>query len=153
MKKILVMSDSHGEQRNILRALQKFSNIYCVIHLGDYAKDIRCIDKTVKVYSVRGNCDIYSNQKQERVITIDGKKILAVHGHKQRVKSSLLSLGLYAREKEVDIALYGHTHISAETMAQGVLLYNPGSLSQTLTPTVGVVTIEKGKISIKTYKI
>lgn len=153
MKKILVMSDSHGEQKNVLRALNIFSDVDCVIHLGDYVKDTEAIKKKKRVYSIRGNGDFYSKRPSERIITIGGKKILMLHGHKQRVKSSLLNLGLYAKEKGVDIALFGHTHIPAEQMFEGVILYNPGSLSRFGSPTVGIITIDEGKVKIETHAI
>ena len=71
------------------------------------------------------NSYFYSKGKSERVIIIGSKKILMLHSHKQRVKLGLLILGLYAREKGVDIALFGHTHIPAEQMYEGVLLLQP----------------------------
>lgn len=153
MKKILVMSDSHGNERNILRACSRFSEVDCVIHLGDFIKDTQFIAKNKKVYAVKGNCDFYSKGKTERVITIGGKKILMLHGHKQRVKTGLLALGLYAREKDADIALFGHTHIPTEQMYEGVLLYNPGSLAGHSQPTIGIITIDGDRVKIKTYSI
>jgi len=153
MKKILVMSDSHGEERNVLRALARFGDVDCVFHLGDFVKDTVCIRKKKKVYAVRGNGDFYSKEKAERIITIAGKRILAVHGHKQRVKSGLFNLALYARECSADIVLFGHTHIPTEQIYENVLLYNPGSLSQYARPTFGIILIENGKVKIEKHMI
>ena len=153
MKKILVMSDSHGNKGNVLRAYNRFSDVDCIVHLGDFLKDTECITANMQVYTVKGNGDFYLKGKNERVITIGGKKILMLHGHKQRVKTGLLALGLYAREKDADIALFGHTHIPTEQMYEGVLLYNPGSLSGFSKPTVGVITIDGDNVKIKTYAL
>lgn len=150
MKKILVMSDSHGNEAGIKRALKLAGDVDVVAHLGDLERDTKCI-KNRTVYSVRGNCDISSNQASKRLITIEGKKILIVHGHKQRVKLGLLNLAFYAREKEADIVLFGHTHIPTEQYDGTVLMYNPGSLSGSR-QTYGILTIESnGVVKAKTY--
>lgn len=152
MKKILVMSDSHGKVNNVMRAAELAGDIDYVFHLGDFEKDVKGLNKEYTVYAVRGNCDMGSKQVEERIVTIDGVKILALHGRKQKVKYHLLTLALYAKEKEVDIVLFGHTHIPTERHRDGVLLYNPGSLYDT-PPTYGIITIENGSAKIKTYSL
>ncbi|MDD5018211.1 MAG: metallophosphoesterase [Eubacteriales bacterium] len=157
MKKILVMSDTHGNKTNIEKALVRFGDVDCIVHLGDYTKDVEYIKKLTnkKVYSVRGNCDVYSVAKHEIIFRAEGKKILAVHGHRQGVKTSLLRLGLYAQEKGADIALFGHTHVPAERLCEGVVLYNPGSLGEPRGkhPSVGVITIEGGTFKISSVML
>lgn len=151
MKKLLLMSDTHGNQAGILKVMELAGKVDAVIHLGDCHRDTKCIKKC-KVYSVKGNCDISSNEKSERLITLEGKKILMLHGHKQRVKLGLLSLGFYAQEKGADIVLFGHTHIPTEQYSGSVLLYNPGCLSG-MRQTYGIMTIDNGKVNIKTYQL
>ena len=150
MKKILVLSDTHNNRINIDRALKKFNDYDSIIHLGDHTKDADYI-KTLthkKVYSVRGNCDLYSTSPKEIVVNAEGVKILAVHGHKQGVKMSLLRLGLHAAENQADIALFGHTHIPTEELFQNVILFNPGSLGEPRgrRPSVGIITIDGNKL-------
>lgn len=151
MKRILVMSDTHGNKANIEKALCKFGEVDCIIHLGDYVRDAQYIrgltDK--RVYSVKGNCD-FSGAKQELLLRTGGKRILALHGHRQDVKNSLLNLGFYAAEKGADLVLFGHTHIPVEEFYGDVILYNPGSLGEPRgrKPSLGVVTIEDGRIRI-----
>ncbi len=157
MRKILVMSDTHSHLTNMKKALKKFADVDCIIHLGDYAKDTHYLRSLTekKVYSVKGNCDIYCTARQEMLIRTSGVKILALHGHKQGVKQGLLGLGLYARSKGADIVLFGHTHMPAEEPFGDMILYNPGSLGEPRerAPTVGVMTVDKGKIKISTCKV
>ena len=157
MKRILVMADTHGNGPAITRAIDKFPDIDVVIHLGDYTRDAQYIKTLtcVPVYAVRGNCDISSQEKDKRIIKMGGMRILALHGHKQKVKSGLLRLGLYALEKKADAALFGHSHVPAQKMFEGILLYNPGSLGEPrhLRPTVGIMTIKDGGLSIKTHTV
>ena len=157
MKKILVMSDTHGNYAMIAKAVRRFEDVDIIVHLGDYVRDAEMIRKLtdVKVYAVRGNCDLSAAAKSEITFRADGKKILAVHGHKFNVKTSLLRLGLYALEKEADVALFGHTHDPAEYYFQGVLMYNPGSLGEPRgrAPSVGIVTIDNGMVKISTNQL
>lgn len=151
------MSDTHGVKAKIAAAVRRFAGADVICHLGDYSRDadyIRTLtDKPV--YSVRGNCDVGSADEAELMLSVEGVKILMVHGHKQNVKSSLLSLGLYALGKEADVALFGHTHIPAERMYQTVRLYNPGSLGEPRgNPwTVGLMTVDSGAVRITTMKL
>ena len=51
----------------------------------------------------------------------------AYHGHGYSVKSSLLPLRRRALELDVQLVLYGHTHLPALSEEEGVLFCNPGS--------------------------
>ena len=157
MKRLLVMADTHGNKAAIAAAISKFGDVDAIVHLGDYVRDVEHIKKLTKkkVYAVRGNCDIVSRTPAERIIHIGGKRILAVHGHRQGVKASLLRLGLYAREKDVDAALFGHTHTPAEHLFEGIVLYNPGSLGEPRgrKPTVGIITIDENGLRIRSHSV
>jgi putative phosphoesterase len=129
MKKILVLSDSHGNINNMVYAVKK-SAPDMICHLGDCWNDaskLRKIFPKIPMERVPGNCD-YQNEPQEKILLIEGKKILICHGHQYAVKSSLLSLELAAREKGVDLALFGHTHRVFYDIHHGVMLFNPGSI-------------------------
>ncbi len=156
MKKLLVISDTHGHRANISAVLGRALDIDVIIHLGDLSRDVRYIrDKTKgTVYSVRGNCD-FGNGEDELELTLEGVRILALHGHKQSVKTSLLRLGLYAQEKQADLVLFGHTHIPVERRFHSVRLYNPGSLGEprSLRPSYGIVSLDCGTFRISTFKL
>ncbi len=157
MKTALVISDTHGAKAKTAIAVHRYGNVDMIFHLGDYSRDVDylCTLTKAPVYSVRGNCDLGSSAEPEIMLSIEGVKVLALHGHKQNVKSSLLTLGLYAQEKEADIALFGHTHMPAEQLYQGVTLYNPGSLGEPRggRATVGLLTIEDGTFRLSTVKL
>jgi len=157
MKKILILSDTHGVKIRMSAAVRRFPDVDMIMHLGDYSRDadyIRKITET-EVCNVRGNCDLGSMAEDELLLSVEGVNILMVHGHKQNVKSSLLGLALYAQEREADAALFGHTHIPTEQYHSNVLLYNPGSLGEPrgMRPTVGLMTVDQGAVRISTMKL
>jgi putative phosphoesterase len=157
MKTALVMADTHGHKARIALALRRFSDVDMILHLGDYSRDAEIIRGMTKkpVYAVRGNCDIATVEEAERLLTFEGVRVLMTHGHRQNVKSSLLNLGLYAKECEANIALYGHTHLPTEEFYENVLLYNPGSLGEPrdLRPSVGLLTLDSGTFRTTTVRL
>ena len=131
MKKALVLSDSHGSLENVHLIMEKFQDIHTVFHLGDLVEDANEIKKNyrnVAVELVRGNND-YKNVPHEKEVLFCGKKVLLTHGHRQRVNTGILSLNLWAKEKNADIVLFGHTHKPFLDKGAGIVLFNPGSIS------------------------
>jgi len=157
MKTALVMADTHGHKARIALALQRFSDVDMIFHLGDYSRDAELVRTMTHkpVFSVRGNCDISSTAEAELLLTFEGVRVLLVHGHRQNVKSSLLNLGLYALELEANIALFGHTHMPTEQYYQNVLLYNPGSLGEPRNgrPSAGLLTLDQGTFRTTTVRL
>ena len=132
MKKIIVVSDSHGNRRALDELDHIFAESDCIIHLGDTSSDGGYIrskypDKTVVI---NGNCDIMSVGEKEKILNIEGVNILCCHGHMYSVKSTLSRLAARAKELDCRIALYGHTHDARESEIDGVTLLNPGTLSR-----------------------
>ena len=148
--RIYVISDTHNNTNNINIFAEKFTDGDAVIHLGDVIGDVHYLKKKIAtpIYYVKGNCD-YSNDSIEEIINIAGKKILLTHGHRYRVKESNQLLLYRAREAEVDIALYGHSHCGDIDYSYGIFLINPGSLSLprgSKVPTLARIDINNGNI-------
>lgn len=132
MKRILVFSDTHGSITAARSILAESRNIECILHLGDHARDAAELQAAtnLRVIGVRGNCDYDSSVPEKQLVTIDGVRILLVHGHRQHAGSSLLHLSLAAQEAEASVVCFGHTHKSLCLYENGLLLLNPGSISQ-----------------------
>lgn len=132
MKTAVVISDTHGN-RSFSESLDAiFAESDYIIHLGDTSADGREISKKypVKTIAINGNCELFNLGDNERVLEIEGVKILACHGHRYGVKQSLLKLAARAKELGCAVALYGHTHEAREDEIDGVTLLNPGTGSR-----------------------
>ncbi|WBW98827.1 metallophosphoesterase family protein [Oceanirhabdus sp. W0125-5] len=138
--KIAVLSDTHGNRTMMKCAVEKILHCDVVIHLGDNDRDVEYLKKYINVpfYVVKGNCDFGSKEPSELFQHIGGKKVLMTHGHKYNVKYSLMSLMYRGLENEVDIILFGHTHVPVKVYNQNVLIMNPGSVGN---PRMGPATI------------
>jgi putative phosphoesterase len=156
--KILVLSDSHGNVRGMMEAVERFgSNADIIVHCGDGTRGeaehlkLNCTDKTV--VCVRGNCDFVTALKDIEYLDVCGKRIMITHGHIFGVKYGLEKLCYKAREENADLVFFGHTHIPTDETAHGVRMINPGSCSH-YSPICATVEIdEKGNVLVRHLKI
>lgn len=140
---ILLLSDSHGHTECIREAIQKASPD-CILFAGDGLRDMEAVQADlpphISVYAVKGNCDpIWGDGEEEQLLTLDGVRILLLHGHTKGVKSGLDRAVAYAKTRQADVLVFGHTHepfektYFAETATgerQGLLACNPGSVGR-----------------------
>lgn len=128
--KILVLSDTHGNNIPFINQLRNHKDAEMIIHLGDMvedAKDIReyapCLVKVV-----RGNNDYYAdNTEWYELIRVEGHKILLTHGHKDRVSYGIDELVHRAKQCDAEMVMYGHTHVYDYREVDGIKVLNPGS--------------------------
>lgn len=120
--KVLVLSDSHGASHIVDKILDK-EKPDLALHLGDFGRDLR------EGMAVRGNCDGFTDLPSNRILEIEGYRVLMTHGHKEGVKMGLHNLFYQAEEKKIDIVLYGHTHERLDKVIEGIHFINPGSVA------------------------
>lgn len=129
MKKILIVSDSHGNVNNMVQAVNAVSPDL-IIHLGDCWTDsgrLHSMFADIPMERVPGNCDC-AGEQEERIVRIEGKDVLICHGHTFNVKASYLSLKYAAQERKADVALFGHTHRVFYGIHNRIVYLNPGSI-------------------------
>ena len=133
MKKIAIISDTHGFTKYIDEILENNNNLDLLVHLGD------CIDdynemvnklKDLKSIYIYGNHDMDWLEPREIIISVEGNKIYATHGDKFDIKLGIDKLLKRAKELGANIVLYGHNHIQKCFQKEGIIFINPGSLSQ-----------------------
>lgn len=132
MTRIGVVSDSHGGRLHLERFVEicRAENFDLVFHLGDVLEDAHWLEKNLEipVTSVAGNCDFYAHHPREARVTVEGKRLLLLHGDRYRVKLGYDMLSYYAEENSMDAALFGHTHQPFAGYVGRALLINPGAL-------------------------
>lgn len=131
MRRILVVSDSHGRNENVRRAIEKAGKFDIMIHLGDVGNEYREVERMagVPTYIVAGNNDYARGLLERNIIEIGGHRIYATHGHRQNVHFGVELLYYLALENDCDIVMYGHTHVPYLDEKDDVTILNPGSLT------------------------
>ena len=134
MQRLLVLSDSHGDEGALHRAIAAQPDASAVLFLGDGAADLAAVAPAyphLTFYPVRGNGDFASEAAgipYVRDVAIAGKRFFLTHGHLYGVKQDLTRVVYAARERHADVLLYGHTHVPAADYEDGLYILNPGSV-------------------------
>ncbi len=149
-----ILSDSHGNQANVAKALQILNErqVECILHCGDIddAPTVLLFAGT-PTHFVLGNCDFDPNSlataaKQigatlhGRFAPLDlaGKRIALIHGDdKRRMQEEILS-GRH------DYVFYGHTHLAEQHREGSTLVLNPGALHRARPKTLVVLDLNTG---------
>lgn len=130
----LVISDSHGAADTLaaLLTLLQHQPPDVVIFCGDGLRDIhQRRGEKPQVWNVRGNCDLAPpvNTPNERLERLGASSVLITHGHLYWVKYGLQALTYRALELQAQVVCFGHTHQPLARRESGVLLLNPGALT------------------------
>ena len=130
--RILVVSDTHGNEDNLRKVLKKEAPFDCVIHLGDSGCTEEYFWSLVQcpVHMVAGNCDYFTQLPRVKVVELDGLRILITHGHYHYVNVRVDDLAADARRNNCSVAMFGHTHRPyLDEKSPDLTVLNPGSLS------------------------
>jgi len=96
---------------------------------------------------VRGNMDsiaIHSRVPAELIINLGGFAIGVMHGWGKRAEIEERVLSSF-KNKKLDAIVYGHSHQAKNEMRNGILLFNPGSPTDSRFAafhSMGILTIE-----------
>ncbi|HWI61101.1 MAG TPA: metallophosphoesterase [Symbiobacteriaceae bacterium] len=160
MSRVAVLSDTHGDLSNLAKVKEQLGKVDWLIHAGDLLRDARPAARALgvdlgRVRSVIGNCDSHRIEPVQDHFAIGGISFLLVHGHHDGVKYSYDRVYYRAREAGARVVVFGHSHVPLCSDQDGVLLFNPGSLTVPRVlgqpPTCGLLEVEDG--IIKTARI
>jgi hypothetical protein len=142
--KIAVLSDTHVYSFEDIPAkiVDFLSTVDLIIHAGDFVsvRVLEGLEKLGEVKAVQGNMDsaeLKSILPIKEIVEVGGKRIGIIHGWgspwriEQRVKKEF---------DQIDIIIYGHSHISQNKIIDNVLFFNPGRAKDSF----GILTIEEG---------
>jgi putative phosphoesterase len=133
--KIGVLSDSHVYDLKDLskKAIIMLEDMDLIVHAGDFTGK-RLVDELRKLGNfngVYGNMDPFSIRKElpeKMTLELEGFKVGVTHpseggppfGLNERIKKKF---------EYVDAIIYGHTHLPRNEVINGILYFNPGSIT------------------------
>lgn len=129
--KILIVSDTHGHERNLKKVVEKVGQTDLFIHLGDIEGHEDYIEALADcpVHMVSGNNDFFSDLPREEEFQLGRYRVMITHGHYYGVSVGTDRLKEEACSRNIDIVMYGHTHRPEIDIDDHVTVLNPGSLS------------------------
>ncbi|HIE17466.1 MAG TPA: metallophosphoesterase [Dehalococcoidia bacterium] len=128
--KIGVLSDTHIHLAEEIpqKVIAVFSSVDFIVHAGDFVGSavLEGLKQLGEVKAVHGNVDSMNLKRllpDKELLTVGNRKIGITHGWggpegiEQRVRQLF---------EDVDIIIYGHSHIAKVERSGGVLFFNPG---------------------------
>lgn len=130
--RILVVSDTHGREENLIKVLEENGTPDYLLHLGDSECGEEYMRSIVKcpLHMVSGNCDFFTQLPKTKIIELGGCKIMMTHGHYYYVSVGTRDLVEEAKTNGCNVAMFGHTHRPfIDQSDEELTVLNPGSLS------------------------
>ncbi len=136
--KIGVLSDSHKNLDYLREAIGHLvgKNVSLIIHLGDDYSDSAILDEyPIRNIRVPGAFDPEykdRNIKNRIIEKIDGLFFLISHtkgSHKNDIEGDIVPEDVISNN-EVDIFLFGHSHLYEIKKENGIIFFNPGHLQE-----------------------
>lgn len=149
--KIGITGDTHRDIACIRKIVQLAPPVEQWLHTGDHVGDAILLAKQtgLLVTKVLGNCDYDSQEANiDEIFVLEGFKIWLTHGHRYMGHTHVEKLAWWAKQLEVDVVIYGHTHIPMFKYYGDKLLINPGSPSRPRggsRPSFAVLTLKQGE--------
>jgi len=132
MIRIGVLSDTHlASANNDFKSIVKsvFRDVDMIFHAGDMTSmEVFDYLSNWDLRAVRGNMDDFKLKTllpDKRIEDIEGVRIGIMHGRGGPVGIEEVVLSEFG---EVDLIVFGHSHVPLNTTKKGVRLFNPGSL-------------------------
>lgn len=133
---VIVISDTHiPNKAKQLPSVLKSELIKAdlIVHAGDWQsiEVYKELSQYSEVKGVVGNVDndeLLTFLPDKLLLAINGFRIGVVHGHGKGTTTEKRALKAF-QDTEVDLIIFGHSHIPLIKNIDGVLLFNPGSLT------------------------
>ncbi len=116
--KILICSDSHGNDQALEDIYKKFPKCDLYLHAGDSESDEWSIEP---FQSVLGNCDYRGDFPMRRIIDTPYGTLLIQH-HPEIPQNIV-------KQYNVRIFVHGHTHRRKDLQVGNLRVFNPGSIT------------------------
>lgn len=129
--KILIVSDTHRKNDNLIKILACEKPVDMLIHAGDAEGSEYFIESQADCLTeiVAGNNDFFSKLPQEREFDIGNCHVFLTHGHYYYVSLGTERIAEEGQARGANLVIYGHTHRPSIEEYGEMTVLNPGSLS------------------------
>lgn len=127
MKKIVIMSDNHGDMYTLtdIKVLEDDADYY--IHCGD--SEFYSLQGLDGFVAVKGNNDWNLDLPETARLDIEGRHLLITHGQYFGYFDCEKKMIQFLKKYNGDVLISGHTHMPLAKEENGLWLINPGSTS------------------------
>jgi uncharacterized protein len=142
--KVGLISDTHGKLRN--NVLDVFAGVDVILHAGDIGSldIITTLEAIAPVHAVHGNTDdfeVRARYGESVMVELAGINFAIAHGHLFGSPNPKL---LRVAFPQVDVIIYGHTHVPLVDRSAQPMVINPGAAGPArfqLKPSVAILKL------------
>lgn len=140
--RIIVVGDSHGDNKTLDFIARKEIKANIFLHAGDS----QSMPEEIRPFlAIKGNCDFFiPGLEGFQIIDTDFGKIYIQH-----FPISLSDMKRLHENKGIKIFIHGHTHVKEYKEYEGFYVFSPGSTSRPRDDGASYLVIETTKDSIK----
>lgn len=157
--KIGVLADTHIRQGRSLPSFvwDSFADVEMILHAGDLLIEsvLEELSLLAPVVAVRGNGDWLLSNLPDKTITAIGKINIGItHGYLSKGKNTPERAYNTFRGDQVDLIIFGHSHVPYKSVHNGITLFNPGSPTDRRGQpyySLGILTIENESYNIQHF--
>ncbi|HPN88156.1 MAG TPA: metallophosphoesterase [Candidatus Omnitrophota bacterium] len=157
--RIIVISDTHSRAMPP-SLIEDFKKADLIIHAGDFCclDDVKFFQRLNKLEAVHGNVDSAEIRVQlpaKKIIMVEDVRIGLCHGDGKPDKVLGYVQDLF-RHEDVDMVIFGHSHLPCHETIKDVVYFNPGSLTDKVRPpfcSYGVLEIKGNSITANIVKV
>jgi hypothetical protein len=150
--KVGILSDTHIRKGRIIPRFvwEALVDVDTILHAGDIVTEsvLEELGLLAPVIAVKGNCDWWvEDLPAKTIIQLGNLKIGITHGYLGKGNNTPLRALNTFLEDEVDMIIFGHSHIPYKTFLNGIMMFNPGSPTERRGQphfSMGLMTIEDG---------
>ncbi|MGI6455436.1 MAG: metallophosphoesterase family protein [bacterium] len=145
--KLGIVADTHMPEAGTLplRLFSELEKVDVIIHLGDFSdvKTFKEFQKIAPVVAVYGNADddeLRTLLPEKKKLEVNGYTLGLIHGWGPPLNLEKRVAKVFT---DVDIILFGHSHVPLAMHIEHKLVFNPGSplLNQDSTGTFGILEL------------
>ncbi len=152
--RIIAVSDTHGDKAVLKQIAEKYPDCAAYFYAGD--SELMADDPVFTTYqAVVGNMDYDQSFPKTLTKDVDGLRVFMTHGHYYNVREMLDDLLAAGRKEGAQLIIYGHTHVALAEQHSGVVVVNPGSISQPRGPladlggTFAIIDVDPQHITVQ----
>ena len=155
--RIVVLSDTHIPAARAAvppATLARIEGADLILRAGDIccAQVLERLQPVAPLAAVYGNVDppdLQSALPSARIVECDGIRIGLTHGHYGHKSTTPdRAMEIFAGVQDLQVIVFGRSHIPLLETRQGIVLFNPGSAMQPRTqslPSIGLIDVQDGR--------
>lgn len=155
--KVAILADTHIRKGRTLSPIvwEMLVDVDYILHAGDIVAEgvLDELKIMAPLTAVRGNGDwLFDDLNDKAIVKFGTLRVGLTHGHLGKGNNTPERAFRTFKDEQVDLIVFGHSHMPYKHYHNGVLLFNPGSTTEKRGQaqySMGIMVIEDGYFDVQ----